>query len=126
MKIYIAHSRAFDYQAKLYAPIRNAANLPQADIILPHEFSEKSNNTRESYASLDLMIAEVSYPATGLGIELGWAYDSNVPIVCISQKGARVSGSLQAVTKQFYEYNDGDDLVRVVGEIISHYYNAQK
>ena len=30
-------------------------------------------NSKES----DIIIAEVSYPATGMGIELGWANDAN-------------------------------------------------
>lgn len=118
MKIYIAHSREFDFKTELYNPIRQAQGLPQAEIVLPHEFSDKSDNTREFYDNLDLMIAEVSYPATGLGMELGWAFDSKVPIVCIYRHGKKFSGSCYAVTDQFYEYETPGDLPNLIAKII--------
>ncbi len=114
MKIYTAHSREFDYENELYQPIRSAEQLPQSDIILPHENDKASANGRDFYKQLDLVIAEVSYPATGLGIELGWAFDSGVPIVCIYQSGKHYSGSLYAVTKQFYEYHNSDELISII------------
>lgn len=119
MNIYIAHSRDFDYQNELYAPLRASAVLPQNNLILPHETEHHTNNTREFYRSLDLVIAEVSYPATGLGIELGWAADDNVPIYCLHQKDHKPSGSLYAVSDKFYEYETSEELVEVVTSIIS-------
>ncbi len=118
MKIYIAHSREYDYERELYAPIRSSNNLNQSEIILPHE-TPSSNHTREFYAELDLIIAEVSYPATGLGIELGWAFDSKVPIVCIYQKDKHYSGSLHAITEHFYEYSNSAELIEIIQKIIT-------
>lgn len=119
MKIYIAHSREFDYEKNLYQPIRAAKNLNQSEIILPHETASQGNNSREFYAELDLVIAEVSYPATGLGIELGWTFDSGVPIVCIYQKGRHYSGSLRAVSNRFYEYADSSELIKIIQDIVN-------
>lgn len=121
MKIYIGHSRGFDFEQELYLPIRNATELPQQDIVFPHEAQQDLKNPRDFYQNIDLFIAEVSYPATGLGIELGWAYDSKVPIVCIHKTGQKISGSLRAVTNDFYNYNDGKDLVDVVSKIIEDF-----
>ncbi len=118
MKIYLGHSRHYDYENLLYRPIRAATGLSQYDIILPHETTSASNNSRDFYQNLDLFIAEVTYPATGLGIELGWAFDSGTPICCIYQAGAKVSGSLYAVTNQFYEYKDSADLVQLIQRLI--------
>lgn len=118
MRIYIGHSRNYDYEKLLYQPIRHAAELAKYDIILPHETSATADNSREFYQSLDLVIAEVTYPATGLGIELGWAFDSQVPICCLYQSGAHVSGSLRAVTDQFYEYHDSSELIQLITKII--------
>lgn len=120
MKVYIGHSRNYDYEKLLYQPVRGDIELAKYDIILPHESTSASNNSREFYQSLDLFIAEVSYPATGLGIELGWAFDSNVPIYCIYRTGTKVSGSLHAITDRFYEYEDLDQLTQVIREIIDH------
>lgn len=121
MKIYIAHSRSYNYEEELYQPIRQSELLRNFEIILPHEISQESNNSRDFYSNLDLIIAEVSYPTTGLGIELGWAFDSNVPIVCISRSGVKVSGSLHTVTDQFYEYENEADLISIITKIIQNH-----
>ncbi len=117
MKIYIAHSREFDYEKELYRPIRASEKLTQADIILPHEPGYDNQQDRDFYRHLDLVIAEVSYPATGLGIELGWASDSSIPIVCLFQAGKKYSSSLKAVTSEFHEYHDSSELVSIVSNL---------
>lgn len=118
MKIYIAHSREFDYETELYQPIRQATNLLQSEIILPHELGYDNHQDRGFYRTLDLIIAEVSHPATGLGIELGWAYDDKTPTICIYKTGAKVSGSLRAITGQFYEYDNDNELIKIIEEQI--------
>jgi len=124
--VYIAHSREFDFENQLYLPIRSVGQLPQSQIILPHEPSHGPNHGRDFYTHLDLVIAEVSYPATGLGLELGWAYDSNVPIVCLYQSGKKYSGSLHAVTDRFYEYHDSDELVSIIKSLCQETTNKIK
>ena len=96
MKIYIAHSREFDYQTELYTPIREDTNLPQDDIILPHEPSHDPKHSRDFYRKLDLMIAEVSYPATGL----------------------RPSGSIYAVTDHVLTYSSSAEMLNLIEKII--------
>lgn len=118
MKIYVAHSRNYDYQNELYLPIRNCQALDQTEIILPHEVENSPSNTREFYKSLDLMIAEVSYPATGQGIELGWAYDDQTPIVCLAKQDAKVAGSIFAVTDQVYRYSNSEELLQLIQQKI--------
>ena len=119
MKIYIAHSKDFDYKNELYLPIRNDKELKKLEIILPHEISNISSNTRDFYRSIDLFIAECSYPAVGMGIELGWVSDDNIPIYCIHKKGIRTSNSIKAVTSNIYEYNDKNDMLNIIKRIIN-------
>lgn len=121
MKIYIGHSRSFDYQKELYDPIRQNPELSKYDIILPHENASSKANPKSFYQNLGLFIAEVSYPATGLGIELGWASFGNTPIVAISKAGAKVSGSIHAVTDEFYQYSSEAELVKIIREIIQQH-----
>ena len=118
MKIYIAHSKDFDYKNELYLPIRNDKELKKLEIILPHEISNISSNTRDFYRSIDLFIAECSYPAVGMGIELGWVYDDNIPIYCIHKKGIRTSNSIKAVTSDIYEYKSVDEMLEIIKDII--------
>lgn len=120
MKIYVGHSRDIDYAKELYRPIREFEKDTNHVFLLPHEKSNTSSNDRNFYNEIDLFIAEVSMPATGLGIELGWAYDNNVPIVCIFKKGKKISDSLNSVTNNFYEYENTEELKNVIELIIEN------
>ncbi|EKD99624.1 MAG: hypothetical protein ACD_22C00221G0007 [uncultured bacterium] len=109
MKIYISHSNSFDYKNELYLPIRNSALNTQHSVFLPHE-TDTFINTKDIIKNSDLVIAEVSYPATGVGIELGWADSFGIPILCFYREGTKISGSLNVVTKVIVPYQNSEDL----------------
>ena len=117
MRIYIAHSRSFDYVNNLYTPLRNDSFFNEYDLILPHE-TQRPMNSREFYSNIDILIAECSEASTGLGIELGFAYDSNVPIYCIHQSDKKISSSISAITNNIYEYKNVEEMVEIIKEII--------
>jgi len=118
MKIYIAHSKEINYIDDLYIPLKNH-NHNNHELILPHEHSNTNYNTRNFYKSLDVLIAEVSKPAVGLGIELGWAFDDNVPIYCLYKKGSKYSSSIKCITSNIYEYSNTNELIQLFDQIIS-------
>ena len=118
MRVYIGHSKKIDYIKELYEPLRKDIFFNNHELILPHEKYEISSNSREFYKTIDVFIAECSDTATGLGIELGWAFDDNKNIYCIYKKGKEISGSLKSVTNNFYEYNDLNEMLSVVKSII--------
>lgn len=118
MKIYIAHSKKMDYINDLYKPLRNDSFFKDHELILPHEKSENSSNTREFYKNIDAFIADCSEGATGLGIELGWAYDDNKKIYCIYQAGKHISNSIKLVTDKFYEYSNINEIIEIVKNIV--------
>lgn len=111
MKIYIAHSNDFDYKNRLYTPLRESGLNNEYEIFLPHE-NGRHEDSNEVMAGCDLVIAEVSVPSTGEGIELGRAEAAGIPILCISENGAKISSALQYITKNFLEYSDAEDMVR--------------
>ena len=82
MKIFIAHASSYDYKNELYLLIRKSYLNNEHEIILPIE-NGREVITKEMIKSCDLVIAEVSYPSTGMGIELGWADIFKIPIYCI-------------------------------------------
>lgn len=118
MKIYLAHSRKMNYKEELYKPLRKDSFFKDYELILPHEKSDLSSNEREFYKNIDIFIADCSEAATGLGIELGWAYDDNKIIYCIYQSGKYISNSLKAITNNFYEYANIDEMIEIVKEIV--------
>ena len=119
MKIYIGHSRAFDFITELYQPIKESSLVSKHEIIFPHEVPVEKNS-KEIIKDCDLMIAEVSFPSTGLGIELGWASDAQCPILCISKQGSKVTSSLQFVCKNFIEYSGGEDMIEKLDQILKN------
>lgn len=115
MIIYVSHSREFDFKNNLYQPLRTAA-LPGLKFILPHETSDAPYPTRALFEqkACDLVLAEVSYPSTGQGIELGWAQMLGIPVICMYKKGTKPSGSLKVVTDRLLEYEKIEDVLKLI------------
>ena len=119
MKIYVTHSTAFDFKKELYEPIRNSELNKKNQIALPHETSTELFNSKEYMKSCNLIIAEVSYPSTGQGIELGWANLYNVPILAFYKSGSKPSGSIKAVTNTILEYKNTEELISLLERAIT-------
>ncbi len=119
MKIYVTHSSSFDYQNELYQPLRNSELNNIHEITLPHEHSTEQFSSKEYMKSCDLIVAEVSYPSTGQGIELGWANSYEVPVVCLYSKGTKPSEALNGISNTFLEYKDGEDMIQKLTDYVS-------
>jgi hypothetical protein len=105
-----------DYENELYKPVRASALNQEYEIIFPHENEKGAISSKEIIRISDVVCAEVSYPATGVGIEIGWADSFEKPILCFYKKGSDVSGSLKFVAKQVIAYSDMQDFVTKLGE----------
>src|SRR3989344_8787288 len=110
MKIYFTHSTNFDFKNEFYTPIRNSVLNSQHQITLPHE-TNKYINSNEIIKNSDLVIAEVSNPSTGMGIELGWTSNFNIPIIFIYKEDSKISSSLKSLSNNFIEYKNSQDLI---------------
>jgi hypothetical protein len=122
-RIYVTHSTGFDYRSELYSVLRNSALNEKYDLILPHEKGEKVANSKKVIASSNLVIAEVSHPSTGQGIELGWADSADVPILCIYMFGKNVSQSLRTITNRFISYKTDRDMLEKVSKAVNSILN---
>ncbi|MEN9390677.1 MAG: hypothetical protein RLZZ283_777 [Candidatus Parcubacteria bacterium] len=118
MKIFVAHSSNFDFNKKLYEPLRASALNTAHTFIFPHSQGDEYV-TREVIKSCDALIAEVSLPSTGMGIELGWADAFKVPILCIHESGAKFSSSVLHVAKEVIAYDGSHDMVRKIQQHIT-------
>ncbi|HWY79062.1 MAG TPA: hypothetical protein VNW29_01765 [Candidatus Sulfotelmatobacter sp.] len=117
MKIFISHSRAFNYREELYKPLRNSELNKKHEIIFPHE-DEQERETKDSIRDADLVVAEVSFPSTGEGIELGWANASYVSIICFYKSGSKISNALQHVTADIFVYDSMDSMIAKITEFV--------
>jgi hypothetical protein len=100
-------------------PIREHFKNTTLNIVLPHENSDKAFNSKEFFKNCDLVIAEVSKPSTGLGIELGWADLLDIPIFCLNQKDYPISGSLKVISNHFYTYETSNELIKIINNILN-------
>jgi len=117
MKIFVTHSSNFDFRNELYKPLRDSLLNKKHQILLPQE-KEKEVITKDIIKNCDLLLAEVSYPSTGQGIELGWANIFNVPIICIFKEGNKYSSSLDLIADKFISYKDTEDMINQLDKAI--------
>lgn len=127
MKIYVAHSQLLDFKKDLYEPILNSDLSKEHEFIFPHESSSKPYGSEECIKNdIDFMLAEVSEPSTGLGIELAWADTYGIPILCIYKKEAKISGSIESSIKCILaEYSNKKDLILSIERMIKEVENGE-
>jgi hypothetical protein len=103
---------------ELYEPLKNADFFSEHTFLFPHDGSALYNS-RETLKTVDLFIAEVSQPATWLGIEIGFANIYGKRILCIYKEWTQPANSLRCVTDDFIEYHDADDLIHQISQFLS-------
>jgi hypothetical protein len=111
MKIYLSHSSGYDYKTEFYDPLKSSVLAREHQILFPHDTENAGMHSKNLITQSDLVIAEVSYASTGQGIELGWADDSDISILCIHKKETKVSSTLRHITNEFIEYEDPGDMI---------------
>lgn len=121
MKIYISHSSKYDYENKIYNLIKKSDLIEENIFFFPHEDNNRKIRVEDIIRDFDMVIAEVSLPATGQGIELGIAYCAKVPILCIYEKNIKISSSLKFITNQFLEYDDSKDMIDKLKNYIENF-----
>ena len=121
MRIFIAHATGFPEKAAFYKALRNSELNTSHELILPEEDIELQPHSRGDIHNYNLVIAEVSSPSHGVGIELAWAEAANVPVVCVYKKGAEFSGSLHSVCNKFMMYTDFDNMISDITRALEQY-----
>ena len=117
MKIYVAHATSFDHKP-LYQALKTSPFWQHHTFILPHENSQDGMFSKSIIATCDLLIAEVSTPSLGTGIEIGWADAAGVPVACMYRKGTTPSGALKHLRCQLKEYENESHLQKLLEAII--------
>lgn len=118
MKIYCAHSSLFDFHNLFYKVLDTGFRGSANTFIFPHQSPNILANSKEDIRTSDFLLAEVSYPATGLGIEMGWADSFDVPILAVYQAGKIPSKSINILTESVAEYTSSEELINIVRKFI--------
>jgi len=64
----------------------------------------------EEIDASDLVVIELTEKGVGLGIEAGYAWAKQIPVVTIAKRGADISTTLQGISQRVFWYDDFDDL----------------
>ncbi|MCB9371083.1 hypothetical protein H6501_05780 [Candidatus Woesearchaeota archaeon] len=118
VRVYVGHSSSFDFKGELYDVLKNSLLSDSFAFVFPHEHSSEPVQTQKILPSCSFMLAEASYPSTGLGIELGFAFDLGVPIIFLVRKGSSVSSSLKVVSDIFVFYEGKADLCDALSSVL--------
>ncbi len=118
MIIQLWHSRSTDFVTELYGLVQNASFFQDHVWIFPHDGAHI--DSRESLKTVDCFIAEVSTPATGLGIELWFASAYGKRILCIYKQWSQTSSSLKFVTDEYIEYENAEDMIAKIWNFLKN------
>lgn len=119
MKIYFSHSKDIDYENVLYRPLRQSNLNNKFELIFPYEKGPKPTSSKTLLKEKGIiLVADISTPSTGLGIEIGWADSFGCRIICIYKKGSMYSRSISLLVKEFIEYESPSDLVAKLETIL--------
>ena len=66
--------------------------------------------TFEEIDRADILVVEFSEKGVGLGIEAGYAFSKNKPIIILAKVGSDISTTIKGISKQVIFYNNFDDL----------------
>ena len=73
-----------------------------------------------------ILIAEVSHPGLGTGMEIGISLERGIPVICLAQRGSDVSllllGAKEKGLVEFIEYEDWDDCLRRLRKLVEMKY----
>ncbi|NMC36344.1 hypothetical protein GYA49_04840 [Candidatus Beckwithbacteria bacterium] len=119
MKIYLVHAKDLDYQKILYKPIIDSELWQKYIWTLPYLKSNKTKHSKEIIKEAELIVAEVSLPSTGMGIELGWAEMFGKLILCLHQTSSQPSRSLYKITDNFIAYSNSQEMLKKLEDFIS-------
>ena len=82
----------------------------------PHELMQRA------FAEIDLsdlLVVDLTEKGVGLGIEAGYAYARQIPIVVIARKGSDISATLQGIARKLFLYDEFEELTDFFEDTIS-------
>ncbi|MBT3405884.1 hypothetical protein HN419_01830 [Candidatus Woesearchaeota archaeon] len=119
-----------DSGKQLYESISSVSSSYGSEVHTPIETAAFQGTTGERYdrafrtvLDSDLVIAEMSFPSTGQGMEIREAAVLKRPLVVVAKEGSKVSGLIKGcpVLKSIIYYSDLDDLKKQLDDWFKSY-----
>jgi nucleoside 2-deoxyribosyltransferase len=94
-------------------------------LVFVDKYNFKNNQEKEmmkvAFAEIDssnLLIAELTTKSIGVGIEIGYAFSKNKPILYLRKKGAAHSTTAAGCSNHILEYENETNLVELIEEVL--------
>ena len=84
LNIYFMHSEKFDYNNLLYKKVLSSSVCLNHNLILPMAKEFQESYRKDLLNKADIVVAEVSNPSFGLGLELKWLLKEEKPKLFLS------------------------------------------
>ena len=122
MKAYVAFKFKEDYSDKEFiekvSSALHTAGLDTVVMVRDYEKWGAVKMTPQEFMPLalkaiddcDILIAEFSEKGVGLGIETGYAYAKEKPVIVIAKSGTQISDTLSGIAKQIIFYKNPEEL----------------
>ena len=72
--------------------------------------------------SSDLMVADITEKGIGVGIECGYAYARNIPVIITARKGIEIPATLMGIYDSIIYYEDLEHLEENLQEVLLNFY----
>lgn len=86
----------------------------------PADYQVMMQKACEEISSSDILIAEISHKAVGIGVEVGYAKGIGKKVICIRSKNSPISTTLMGVADVHIEFNDLEDMKNKLSKIITN------
>ncbi|MBS3055411.1 MAG: nucleoside 2-deoxyribosyltransferase [Candidatus Aenigmarchaeota archaeon] len=113
---------------KPYVPHLNTANavgFTDKEIIeglAEHVVDKVFDTDNQAVENSDIIVAEVSNPSLGSGIEIGWALNKNKKIICLTNDVMNVTPLIRGAAKKglikLIEYDNEEEALNRLGEML--------
>jgi hypothetical protein len=71
----------------------------------------------EEIKKSDVMLVEISEKGVGLGIEIGYAFAVDVPIILMARLGSDISNTVRGICKEVFFYKDTEDIPNLIKDM---------
>ncbi|MBI4163505.1 MAG: hypothetical protein HY512_01465 [Candidatus Aenigmarchaeota archaeon] len=117
-KVFVAAPFTENFENDFLLKIESVLKQLNFDPIVPHKFVvDDGDGVKESVArdfdlldKSDILLAEVSKPSHGVGMEIMYAHQKGKKIIFVKKKGTRVSSMAIMHAHEIIEYENQDDL----------------
>jgi nucleoside 2-deoxyribosyltransferase len=122
----MSYSHRHDLASEIQAVVEGLSEYQIAPTVFVNEFTFDETQSREMMQTAlrlmhdcDLLIAEVSYKAIGVGVEIGYAVAHHKPVIYLRKSSVEYSTTVGGVADIEIAYTSPDDLRRQLIDVLA-------